>query len=111
VKALPYLADHRVQDEVCCRRGYVEMALAAAAEVYGPGAYAVEQMAFEQLLAVPSAEERLTQVVLTEEGPGRASLQVSTLETRRGTGEGMRRRACGSSRQARKGLRWRRRRR
>jgi acyl transferase domain-containing protein/acyl carrier protein len=75
----PYIADHRVQGEIVFPgAGLVEMALSAGAEVYGEGASVVEEMAFERMLALPSGEERQVQVVLVEEGGGRASVTIAS---------------------------------
>jgi polyketide synthase 12/epothilone polyketide synthase D len=81
VQALPYLADHRVQGEVIFpAAGYLEMALAAAAAVYGAAAHAVEELTLEQLLALPGGATRAVQTVLTEQGPDRAELQIWSRE-------------------------------
>ncbi|MDI1443200.1 type I polyketide synthase [Polyangium sp. 6x1] len=77
--ALPYLADHEVQGEVVFPgAGYVEMALAAAASVYGEGAARIDALEFERMLALPRGGERLVQVSVVEEGGGRATLSVSS---------------------------------
>ena len=84
--ALPYLADHRVRGEaVLPGAAYVEMCLAAAVEAHGAGAHAIEEVAFERMLALPPDGAPIVQVALTEEEPGRASLQVSSREEPGGT--------------------------
>nr|AYM54554.1 short-chain dehydrogenase/reductase SDR [Racemicystis crocea] len=84
VEAIAYLADHRVQGEVVVpAAAYVEMALAAGAEIFGGAELSIAQMSIEQMLALPSKGERVVQTVLTEEGSGRASFQIAS----RGEGE------------------------
>ena len=79
IEALPYLAEHRVEGEVVLPgTAYIEMALAAAVEVYGKGAHGIEDLVFEQMLALPPKGARIVQVVWTEQGLGHASLQVSS---------------------------------
>nr|WP_240807311.1 type I polyketide synthase [Polyangium spumosum] len=81
VKAFPYLADHRVQGEVVFPgAGYVELGLAAAARIYGPGEARIEEISFDRMLALPEGQERLVQVSLVEEGGGRASVTISSRE-------------------------------
>ena len=64
--ALPYLDDHRVQGEVVFPgAGFLEMALAAATEVYGEGSFVLEDVAFEGPLSGGAA--RRVQVSLVEE--------------------------------------------
>jgi NADPH:quinone reductase-like Zn-dependent oxidoreductase/malonyl CoA-acyl carrier protein transacylase/acyl carrier protein len=76
-KALEYLADHRIQGEaVLPGTAYIEMAMAAAAEVYGVAERVTLQVAFERMLVFPSESPQLVQVVLTEEGPNRASFEI-----------------------------------
>ncbi|UQA61054.1 type I polyketide synthase [Polyangium aurulentum] len=80
-RAVPYLADHRVQNEaVFPGAGYVEMALAAAADVHGRAPIALEEVTFDRMLAVPEEGERRVQVVFVDEEPSRASFQVSSRE-------------------------------
>nr|AYM54555.1 hypothetical protein [Racemicystis crocea] len=84
VETIAYLADHRVQGEVVIpAAAYVEMALAAGAEIFGGAELSIAQMSIEQMLALPSKGERVVQTVLTEEGSGRASFQIAS----RGEGE------------------------
>ncbi|XXT21826.1 type I polyketide synthase [Sorangium sp. So ce429] len=85
VEALPYLADHRVQGKlVMPGTVYVEMALAAAAQLRGPAAPELAELNFERMLTVPAEGELIMQTVLTEEGPTRASFWVSSLQGERG---------------------------
>jgi acyl transferase domain-containing protein/NADPH:quinone reductase-like Zn-dependent oxidoreductase/acyl carrier protein len=58
---LPYLRDHRLQDTaVYPAAAYVEMALAAARELFGPGSYVVEDLEFERAMLVPSSGAAVT---------------------------------------------------
>ncbi|XXX73393.1 SDR family NAD(P)-dependent oxidoreductase [Sorangium sp. So ce134] len=78
-EALSRLADHRIDGEVVLSvAAYVEMALSAAATIYGQGAHAVEDVVFERMLAFPRASARTVQVELTEQEPGHAIFQVSS---------------------------------
>ncbi|WP_438004487.1 type I polyketide synthase [Sorangium sp. So ce321] len=93
-EALAYLADHRVEGEIVLPgAAYLEMALAAAAEVHGEGAHAVEDVTFERMLAFPEAGARAVHVALVEDGAGRASFQVFTRDDE---GGGWTRHAAGS---------------
>ncbi|HVK68394.1 MAG TPA: SDR family NAD(P)-dependent oxidoreductase, partial [Polyangium sp.] len=81
VEALPYLAEHRVEGEVVVPgAAYTEMALAAAVELYGEGAHDIHDIVFERMLILPPEGARIIQVMLTEQGPGQASLQISSRE-------------------------------
>ncbi|HTN83970.1 MAG TPA: acyltransferase domain-containing protein, partial [Sorangium sp.] len=94
--ALSYLADHRVEGEIVLPgTAYLEMALAAAAEVHGAGAHAIEEVTFDRMLAFPEAGARSVQVALAEEVEGRASFQVFTRDDE---GGGWTRHAAGSVR-------------
>ncbi|XXY19856.1 type I polyketide synthase [Sorangium sp. So ce216] len=78
VEELPYLADHRVQgDVVVPGTAYVEMALAASAEVYGAGTLVLEDVVFERILALPSGGARTITVTMVDE-PGGASIEISS---------------------------------
>ncbi len=73
----PYLTDHRVWGSVVMPgAAYLEMALAAAEQAFGPGDYRVEEIKFEQVLYLPEEDERRVQVVLTPDAPGEATFQV-----------------------------------
>ena len=71
-----WLEDHRVHGAaVLPGAGFLEMAIAAGVEALG-GAVVVEDMSFEQVLAVDAA--RQVQTVTTEDGAGRLRLQVAS---------------------------------
>ena len=88
-EALPYLQDHRVQGEaILPGAAYVEMALAAGAKVYGAGAFAVEALSFEQMLAIPDQSARTVLVAIAEEEVGKVSFQVCTRQDEAGGAPG-----------------------
>ncbi len=65
-QTLPLLDDHRVYDTpLLPATAYLEMALAAAQEVYGPGFFVLEQVAFLKALAMPAGKDQTVQVTLT----------------------------------------------
>ncbi|HUL75997.1 MAG TPA: beta-ketoacyl synthase N-terminal-like domain-containing protein [Vicinamibacteria bacterium] len=69
LEALPLLDEHRLWDTaVVPLTAYLEMALAAAAEVQGPGLRAVEDVALARPLTVPEAGSRAVQIVLGSAG-------------------------------------------
>ncbi|WP_394839239.1 SDR family NAD(P)-dependent oxidoreductase [Pendulispora rubella] len=77
---LAYLSDHRVQGNILFpATGYIEMALAAAEEVFGPGAHLVRDVAFRSALQLTAGEPELVQVAVTLEMTGLASFQIATL--------------------------------
>jgi len=79
--SLPYLADHQVAgDAVLPGAAYLEMALAAAAEVFGTAACYVDHVAFERMLTLPASGARLVQAVVKEDKPGHSSLQIFSQE-------------------------------
>lgn len=64
-RLLPYLADHRIQESVILPgAAYIEMALAAAHEVFGEGTYLVEDLAFHKALFLPEVSDPRLQTVL-----------------------------------------------
>ncbi|WP_434042179.1 MULTISPECIES: acyltransferase domain-containing protein [Sorangium] len=81
VDRLPYLADHRVQqDAVLPGAAFVEMALSAAAELRGAAEVAIEAVVFERMLVLPPEGGRRAQLVVTEDGAGEAAFAVSSLD-------------------------------
>ena len=76
-QALSYLADHRVHGAVVLpAAAYVEMALAAATEVFGPGPHSVEKVTLHEAISLPREGGWIVQVVVTVERPGTALIQV-----------------------------------
>ena len=77
VRSLPYLADHRVGEQVVLPgTAYVEMALAAAKEAHAAGPYCIEQVTFERMLVLPAERAPSVQVVFTEQGSGESAFQI-----------------------------------
>jgi acyl transferase domain-containing protein/NADPH:quinone reductase-like Zn-dependent oxidoreductase/SAM-dependent methyltransferase/acyl carrier protein len=59
---LPYLRDHKVQGQILVPgAAYVEMALAAAKEVFGPGRYVLEEVRFVKGCFLPKGDSRSAQ--------------------------------------------------
>lgn len=73
---LPYLADHRVQDNVLLPgAAFIEMAVAAARQVYGGSGLALERVQFRKaLLLTAAADPRLRTVIY----PDRGSVEISS---------------------------------
>jgi acyl transferase domain-containing protein/aryl carrier-like protein len=71
---LPYLDDHRIQGAVVYPgAAYVEMALAAAREVFGEGPCALEEVEFQRALFLPDGEMTRLQMIFD---PGAASFNI-----------------------------------
>ncbi|HIK08529.1 MAG TPA: type I polyketide synthase [Trichormus sp. M33_DOE_039] len=65
VRSLPYLNDHWVQGVIVLPgSAYVEMALAAAAELFGAGQHILEVLHFQQALFLPETETQTVQFCL-----------------------------------------------
>ncbi|MCP4702829.1 MAG: SDR family NAD(P)-dependent oxidoreductase [Gammaproteobacteria bacterium] len=66
---LAYLSDHRIQGEVVYPgAAYVEMALAAAREIFGKGVCMAEELAFQKALFLPENELLTLQLILEADG-------------------------------------------
>jgi acyl transferase domain-containing protein/acyl carrier protein len=76
----PYLKDHCVQGIIVFpAAAYIEMALAAAKEIFGDGSHALENLSFKKALHLDPAGPRQIQFVVTPEGFGRAAFQFFSL--------------------------------
>ena len=74
---LAYLADHRVQDTVLFPgTGYVEMALAAAAEAFPGRPVVLSEVEFRKALVVSDDAPRRVQTVVVPEGASEAALSI-----------------------------------
>ena len=78
---LPYLRDHRVgQAVVLPGAAYLEMARAAAQEVFKTSPGTLEEVRFQEMLTLDAATANAVQVVLHEEQPGRLRFAISSRE-------------------------------
>jgi acyl transferase domain-containing protein/acyl carrier protein len=76
-KSLPHLDDHRIQGvAVLPASAYLEMAMAAAAEVFGAQSVALKDIEFRKALFLPEGETHTLQTILTEGADGPASFQI-----------------------------------
>lgn len=74
-----YLSEHRVQDSVAFpAAGYVELALAAAAQAFGPGVHQLDDLLIQQALFLPAQSARVVQTILAAENGGCRSIEVSS---------------------------------
>jgi myxalamid-type polyketide synthase MxaB len=72
-----YLVDHQVQGSpVFPAAGYVEQALAAADQTFGPGPHALENLSIQQAMFLPEAIARTVQVAVSPEAGGACSLET-----------------------------------
>ncbi len=71
---LPYLADHRIQGNVLLPgTAFIEMALAAAREVFGEGEYILEDLTFRKALFLSEASDPRLQTVIH---PQQATVEI-----------------------------------
>ncbi len=76
-RALPYLDDHRIQGvAVLPASAYVEMALAAAVEVFGAQSFALKDIEFHRALFLPDGGTHTIQVILSPGADGAASFHI-----------------------------------
>lgn len=75
-RLLPYLNDHRIQDNILIPgAAFVEMALAAAREIFGEGEYSIEELAFRKALFLTEASDPRLRTVLNAQ---QASVEISS---------------------------------
>src|SRR5262249_23765360 len=75
-EALPWLNDHRVQGSVVLpAAAYLDMALSAAREAFGPHADEVVDVDFRKAVLIPDRSEQRMQLVVTPGFPGTATFQ------------------------------------
>ena len=85
VANVPYLKDHQVQGSIVFPgSGYLEMATAAARELFGPGVHSVENVNFQQALFMNESQTYPMQIVVSPEVGGRCSFQIYHLPTSTG---------------------------
>ncbi|MBP2676814.1 MAG: hypothetical protein H6Q84_3654, partial [Deltaproteobacteria bacterium] len=76
----PVLGDHRIGGAaVVPGPVYVEMALASASEVLGPGPHEIVDIRIREAMVIEGGRERTVQTVVTEEGAGRGAFRVYSL--------------------------------
>jgi len=76
-RALPYLDDHRIQGvAVLPASAYLEMALAAAVEVFGEQSVALKEVEFHRALFLPENGTHTIQVILSPGVDGAASFHI-----------------------------------
>jgi myxalamid-type polyketide synthase MxaE and MxaD len=76
-RSLPYLDDHRIQGvAVLPASAYLEMALAAAVEVFGDQPFALKDIEFHKALFLPESGTHTIQVILAPGADGAASLHI-----------------------------------
>lgn len=82
--SFPFLKSHRIQGAVLLPSTfYVEMALAAAAELVGPGDHAAQDVRFERALILPEDEAVTLQLVCSPEADGAFSMRFYARSARR----------------------------
>ncbi|MEZ4297754.1 MAG: acyltransferase domain-containing protein [Polyangiaceae bacterium] len=76
---LAWIADHQVQGEVVFPgAGYVEMALAAATDMFGAGTRELSEMSFQRMLAFPPGASPAVQVAVSDTGTGTATVTITS---------------------------------
>ncbi len=76
-RSLPYLDDHRIQDvAVLPASAYLEMASAAAAEVFGAQSVELQDIEFRKVLFLPEGAALTIQMVLSQGADGTAEFHV-----------------------------------
>jgi len=74
-----YLKDHALFGElVFPAAAYLEMAFEAATDLWGPGDYVLENVAFQKMLVVPEDAAQTMQIAVAEEMSGLASFTISS---------------------------------
>ena len=87
VTDLPYLNDHRVQGQVVVpAAAYLEMALAAAIEVFGTGPHVLEGVTFPHMLVLDEEARQTIQVAISNTMTGKAIFQISSCPVQSGKG-------------------------
>ncbi|MCS7237271.1 MAG: SDR family NAD(P)-dependent oxidoreductase [Thermoguttaceae bacterium] len=72
-----YLGDHKVEGTVVFpAAGFLEIGLAVARELFGPGRHAVENLALHQALGLPEGTKRTLQVTVSADAGAEAFFEV-----------------------------------
>ncbi len=78
---LPYLSDHCIHGLVVFpSTGYIEMALAAATEVFATEQFSIQNMSFKKALFFPKERSQTVQITLTPEDNRTAALQIFSMQ-------------------------------
>ena len=76
-RSLPYLDDHRIQDvAVLPASAYLQMALAAAVEVFGAQSVGLQDIEFRKALFLPEGVALTVQVILSQGADGAAEFHI-----------------------------------
>ncbi|MGB7624612.1 MAG: type I polyketide synthase, partial [Terriglobia bacterium] len=76
-KAIPFLADHRVEGEVVVpAAAFVEMGVAAIADAFGPSCLILSEIKNEAVLVLSEGQVSTVQVILTRSNPAEATFRV-----------------------------------
>nr|BBH90792.1 hypothetical protein KTC_55430 [Thermosporothrix sp. COM3] len=77
LERLPFLAQHRIQGAIALPvSAYVEMALSAMQEAFGPGQYELTELELKKLLLIPEQGFQKIQVLLSPDTNDRLHFQV-----------------------------------
>jgi phthiocerol/phenolphthiocerol synthesis type-I polyketide synthase C len=77
IETLRYVRDHKIQGSVVLpASAYLEMAGAAAAELFGAGSAVLSNVAFQEALILPASGARTLQLVASPASSGSASFQI-----------------------------------
>ncbi|MCC7476119.1 MAG: SDR family NAD(P)-dependent oxidoreductase [Pirellulales bacterium] len=79
LRSPPYLADHQVQGSVVVpAAAYIEQALAAAENTFGPGKHGLANLTIQQALFLTDGSRRRVQTSVAPESGGEAAFDVSS---------------------------------
>lgn len=79
---LPLLADHEVFGNVILpAAAYIEMALEAAADHFGPGGHSLEDLVIREPMAFEDGEGRYVHTILSPEPEGRAAFRILSTQS------------------------------
>jgi acyl transferase domain-containing protein len=85
-----FILDHRVQGAVLLPgAAYLEMALAAAQEIFGAGPWVLSELEFQKALFLPENDTRSVQAVLSTVAPGEGTFRVYSRSLGAGLEEGL----------------------
>lgn len=77
----PYLDHHRIfGTSIAPTPAYIEMALQAAEDLFGPGSFGVNNLAIQEALILPEEGQRTVQIILTANGEQAANFKIVSLD-------------------------------